>query len=144
MGDVAAGPYHRAGEGGKREEAARREQSREGQGRSRSLLVSALGVCLGGDSGSGENFVLPRPDQQHKKMKTLEAACIGFSHSRTHLPTHPSPPPRTLPPSPRVSTARAGPAPPPRSRSHPNPEWWGRGGPCDQPARKGWGWGNWG
>ena len=144
MGDVAAGPYHRAGEGGKREEAAWREQSREGQGRSRSLLVSALGVCLGGDSGSGENFVLPWPDQQHKKMKTLEAACIGFSHSRTHLHTHPSPPPRTLPPSPRVSTARAGPAPPPRSRSHPNPEWWGRGGPCDQPARKGWGWGNWG
>lgn len=44
----------------------------EAQGRSRNLLVSALGVCLGGDSGSGKNFVLPRPDQQHKKMKTLE------------------------------------------------------------------------
>lgn len=108
MGDVAAGPYHRAGEGGTREEAARRGQSREGQGRSRSLLVSALGVCLGVDSGSGENFVLPRPDQQHKKMKALEEACIGFSHSRTHPPTYPSPPPRTFPPS-HVS-ARLGPA----------------------------------
>ena len=71
MDDVAAGPYHRAGEGGHTRGGAAQAVA-EAQGRSRNLLVSALGVCLGGDSGSGKNFVLPRPDQQHKKMKTLE------------------------------------------------------------------------
>ena len=138
------GPTTAPGRGGTSEEVAQRGPSRAAQGRGRSLLVSALGVCVGGDPGHGESFVLPWPDEQHRTMKTLR-------WPRLDSPTHGHTPPHTQPLvlrrflPPHVSARLGRPCSPSRAPAVTRArEWWGRGGPCDQLAWEGWGWGNWG